>query len=779
MILTRTFRFAARTLYLLLGLFLLVSQSSRAQGQTATTAEPVISSATIAHDLAQLRTTGSVLYIAAHPDDENTQLITYLARGRGYRTAYLSLTRGDGGQNVIGGEFGAQLGMIRTQELLAARRLDGAQQFFTRALDFGFSKDYQETLRIWDHQQVLADVVRVIRTFQPDVLITRFSTEPGGTHGHHTASAVLALEAFKLAGDAKAFPEQLGVLKPWQPKRILQNGRGGAGLQININGTDTVLGQSFAEIAGRSRAMHISQGFANYGGATESRPESFQLLDGAPATTDILDGVDTTWKRYAGGAEIERLIDAAIKDFQPDNPSGSVPLLLQLHARLAALPADVTTEARRRDLDRIIQNCVGLTVETTVAQAEIVPGETIELSHRATVNSQIPVVWEALNVDTKDLLTHRDLRVPALKAGQSQTLQTSLKVPVSTPLSQPYWLRQEPMAGMARVANQSLIGLPENPLPFPISHVFKIGERRIIVETEPLQVLADGKTRSLEIVPPVSLHLATPVRLFAPNATRTISVQVLAARSDVAGTLQLNVPAAWKVQPPTQNFRLAKAGERAELTFQVTAPAQNSNAEITAQATVNGISIDTDRVAIDYPHIPHLLDQPGARLKAVVLNLAIRGREVGYLPGAGDSVAQALQEMGYNVTMLSGADLTTEKLQRFDAVMIGVRAFNVRTDLAEGLPALFAYVENGGNVIAQYNRPNDLKTKQIAPFDLNLSGLRVTDENATVKFLVPEHPALNVPNQITQADFAGLGSRARHLFPRQVGCAFHAVAGNV
>ncbi len=344
----------------------------------------------IQQELRRFREMGSVLYVAAHPDDENTQLITYLARGRGYRTAYLSLTRGDGGQNVIGGEFGAGLGMIRTQELLAARRLDGAQQFFTRALDFGYSKDYKETLNIWDHQQVLADVVRVIRTFRPDVVITRFSPEAGNTHGHHTASAVLAVEAFKLSGDANAFPEQLKELKPWQPKRILMNGRGAGGLQIDISGVDPVLGQTFAQIAGRSRAMHISQGFGGYTGG-DARAESFQLLGGEPATKDILEGVDTSWNRVLGGANIGRLADEVIARFDPKQPKDSVQALLELHARLNALPADSIVNEKRHELDRIIQHCVGLSVETTIPQAEVVPGETLNLRHTATVSTAIPV----------------------------------------------------------------------------------------------------------------------------------------------------------------------------------------------------------------------------------------------------------------------------------------------------------------------------------------------------------------------------------------------------
>jgi LmbE family N-acetylglucosaminyl deacetylase len=745
-------------------------------GVDANAAEQQLQAPAIEQELQRLRETGSVLYIAAHPDDENTQLITYLARGRNYRTAYLSLTRGDGGQNVIGAEFGAQLGMIRTQELLAARRLDGARQFFTRALDFGFSKDYRETLNIWDHQQVLGDVVRVIRLFRPDVIITRFSPEPGGTHGHHTASAVLAVEAFKLAGDPKAFPEQLGELrqwgelKPWQPKRILQNGRGAGTLQMDISGTDPVLGESFAKIAGRSRAMHISQGFANYTGAAEPRPETFQLLDGEPATKDILEGVDTSWSRFPGGAEISRLINEAIGKFDRTHPAASVPTLLQLRTRLAALPRDVVVDEKRRDLDRIIQACVGLTVETTISQAEVVPGETLKLRHSATVRSEVPVQWEAMNLRDAKGSTHINLRTPKLESGKTRTIENSLTLPAQTPLSQPYWLRQEPTAGMARVDNSYLIGQPENEPELNIEHVFVIGGQRFVVSTEPVQVLADAvdaKPRRMEVIPPVSLHMASDVRLFAPATSRSVFVEVVAARAQTAGSLKLNVPVGWKVEPATQEFRLATIGERAKISFTVTAPAQNTSAEITARATVDGTTIDTQRVEINYPHIPYLLVQPPARLQAVVLDLAIRGREVGYLPGAGDNVAQALEEMGYTVTLLSGADLNAERLKRFDAVVIGVRAFNVRTDLADKIPALFAYVEDGGNVIAQYNRPNDLKTNKLAPFDLSLSGQRVTNENAPVTFLAPDHAALNVPNKITAADFEGWVQERGIYFPNQ------------
>src|SRR5215469_11274277 len=313
-----------------------------------TTMSQPVSAPEILQQLHSFREMGSVLYIAAHPDDENTELITYFARGRNYRTAYLSLTRGDGGQNVLGPEFGNEIGVIRTQELLAARRIDGGRQFFSRAIDFGFSKDYRKTLRTWDEQQVLSDIVRVIRKFRPDVLITRFSPIPGRTHGHHTESTVLALEAFKLAGDPKAFPEQR--LQPWQPVRILWNESiyqkddigGTQQVRINVGGNDPVSGESFAEIAGRSRSMHKTQGFNNFTipGRSGPRIETFQLLDGAPMTSDVLDGVDTTWGRVPGGAKIGKLADGIIAQFDSKNPAGSVPEILKLRDELAALPVD-------------------------------------------------------------------------------------------------------------------------------------------------------------------------------------------------------------------------------------------------------------------------------------------------------------------------------------------------------------------------------------------------------------------------------------------------------
>jgi LmbE family N-acetylglucosaminyl deacetylase len=731
----------------------------------------------ILRQLHSFREMGSVLYIAAHPDDENTELITYFARGRNYRTAYLSLTRGDGGQNVLGPEFGNEIGVIRTQELLAARRIDGGQQFFSRAVDFGFSKDYRETLRIWDRQQVLSDMVRVIREFRPDVLITRFSPIPGSTHGHHTASTVLALEAFKLAGDPKAFPEQ--QLKPWQPERILWNESiyqkddvgGTQQVRINIGGNDPVSGELFTDIAARSRSMHKTQGFGNFTipGRIGPRFETFQLLDGAPMMNDVLDGVDTTWSRVSGGAKIGKLAEEIIAQFDSQNPAASVPELLKLRGELLALPEDDPVVVEKRvQLDRILQACLGLEVQTTISRAEVVPGEKMNLHHSVVIHSSIPVRWVAVRYPEIKQKIDREID---LLTNQSRSVDSTQTLPVDTPLSQPYWLREEGTAGLFRVDDPSLIGRPENPPAFPIEQVFEISGQTLVIPDEAVQLTTNSVNseirRRMEVIPPVSLDFVSDIALLAPGTSRPVEVEMVAARADSTGVLRLEAPPGWNASPDKQSFHLAAVGERALFKFTIAAPPQSATAKIIADAEIGGVRYRNKRVEINYPHIPPQLLQPLAILKAISLELATRGHTVGYLPGAGDSVAENLKQMGYSVEMLDDTNLRPEQLRGLDAMVIGVRAFNVRNNVASQLPVLFAYVENGGTIIAQYNRPDGLKTNKLAPFDLHLSGDRVTDENAPVTFLTPDHPVLNTPNKITSADFDGWVQERGIYFPNQ------------
>jgi LmbE family N-acetylglucosaminyl deacetylase len=741
---------------------------------------------------------GSVLYIAAHPDDENTELITYFARGRNYRTAYLSLTRGDGGQNVLGPEFGSEIGVIRTQELLAARRIDGGRQFFSRAIDFGFSKDFHETLRIWDRQQVLSDMVRVIREYRPDVLITRFSPIPGRTHGHHTASTVLALEAFKLAGDPKAFPEQ--GLEPWQPKRIVWNVSiyqqddisGAQQIRIDVGGNDPVTGEPFRVIAGRSRSMHKTQGFGNFAIAAKPGPrfETFQLLDGAPMKSDVLDDVDTTWGRVPGGAEIGKLTEEIIAQFDPQNPVASVPALLKLRSNLAALPLnDPVVSEKRGQLDRVLQACLGLEVQTTISGAEVVPGEIMKLHHSVVllrhpgfggqvIHSSTPIRWVAVHYP-KIRQQIDDGKVPSdpapqnteLLPNQPRTLNSTPTLPANTPLSPPYWLREEGSPGMFRVDDPSLIGRPENPPPFPVEYVFEIAGQTLVIPDEPVQITTNSENnevhRRIEVIPPVSLDFPSDVALLAPGTSHPVEVELVASRPNSDGTLRLEAPPGWQVSPSEQSFHLKATGERGQFTFTIKAPAKPDTAKIVADAKIGSAHYRTGRVEINYSHIPPILLQPVASLKAISLELKTLGHTVGYLPGAGDSIAQNLKQMGYAVRMLDEKNLTSEDLEGLDAVVIGVRAYNVRNNIGSDLPLLFRYAENGGTIVAQYNRPDGLKTNELAPFALHLSGDRVTDETAAPTFLAPDNLVLNKPNKITSADFDGWVQERGIYFPDQ------------
>ena len=568
-----------------------------------------------------------------------------------------------------------------------------------------------------------------------------------------------------------AFPERLkgkGDLDPWQPKRIFWNAfRGGNNerptLRLDIGGYLPLLGLSVGQISALSRSSHRSQGYGSIAGYG-SRLDEFQPLDGQAAGKDLFDKLDLLWTEVPALEHVPPSVDDIIARFNPQAPVSSVPALLALRQSMSAQrPLDVSGNSlydkKRGQLDHILQACLGLYVQTTLAHAEVVPGETLKLTHVVMVGADYPVRWQAVIYPDHS----REEVAVDLHPNQTVVHESTRPLPIDTPVGQPYWLREEGTPGMYRVDDPALIGRPENPPVFPVEYVFEVGGREVTVPVEPIQVTADPARgeihRKLDVIPPVSLALAHDVELFAPGAVRPVVVEVKAYTDNSTGTLQLAASAGWKVSPESQPFHLSTVGDHATYTFTVTAPAKTGTAALLAEATVNGKTYDTGRLEIHYEHIPLQLLQPLARVKAVCLDLAIRGQQIGYLPGAGDRTAEALQAMGYEVTILSGADLTTERLKNFAAVVVGVRAFNVRGDLAPNLSALFAYVEDGGNVIEQYNTPGELKTTRLAPYELTLSRdlphNRVTNENAPVTILAPEHPALTGPNRITADDFDG------------------------
>jgi LmbE family N-acetylglucosaminyl deacetylase len=762
-------KLTTRTTTAALLLLLLLSHAARAQ-------QPVRLDAGEAQ--AALRTlpvAGSVLYVGAHPDDENTALLAYLARGRGVRTAYLSLTRGDGGQNILGTEKGALLGVVRTQELLAARRVDGAEQFFTRAIDFGFTRSPEETFRFWDHEAVLADVVWVVRRFRPDVMIARFPTTGEGGHGQHTVSAILASEAFDAAGDPARFPEQLkeGV-KPWRPKRLVWNvfnfrpadvpKDADKMLSMDVGAYDPLLGRSYTEIAAESRTKHMSQAQ----GTPERRgpaPNYFAHLKGKPATKDLFDGVDLSWRRYAGGEAVAQALEEAQRKYDPSNPSAALPQLLRAYRALDGLNpgtqgfGDPLVEAKREELLRVMLACAGLWAEAVAADPYVTPGGEVKVTTTLVNRSGYPLKLETVGVSSAGA----DVTRAELKANQPLSRETSLRVPPESPYSQPYWLREEAVRNLFRVGNRRLIGDPEEPpaLKAPVALVFGEEARPIRFDLPVLYRWTDRVRgdlyRSVAIVPEVAIDLGQQTLVFPDRAPKPLRVTLKQnTGSDVTGTLRLKLPAGWTATPAELPVALKGKGEEFRATFNVTPPAGASTAALAAEFESAGKTFTRGMVEIDYPHIPRQTLFPEARAALVRVELARRGRQVGYVMGSGDEVPEALRQVGYEVTLLSDEDLEAADLSRFDAVVTGVRAYNTRAALRRQQPRLLEYVERGGTLVVQYNTPDrTLEGAQLGPYPFRVTQDRVTDETAELTVLAPADALLNAPNKITAADFAG------------------------
>jgi LmbE family N-acetylglucosaminyl deacetylase len=758
-------------------------------GTVMALAPPRPNAAEILLALKRLRVLASVLYVGAHPDDENTELIAALALGRLADTAYLSMTRGDGGQNLIGPEIGESLGIIRSQELLAARRIDGGRQYFTRAVDFGFSKSSEETLRIWDEEQVLADTVRIFRQFQPDVVITRFSSSTSSaraTHGHHTASALLAREAFAAAADPRRFPDTLGPTGPWRPKRILWNtsswfyGEGkelktDALLKIDVGEWSPLLGESFAEIAARSSSRHASQGWGSSGTRGEVL-EYLEHVDGERARDDLFEGIDTTWGRIAGGAEIGTLLERVYREFDPEDPAAITPLLLEARAKVLALPTGRWRSVKLEELERVIAACLGLYLEASAETFFAVPGDKVTVRLEAANRSPIDVKLKRVEVpvagtnETPDLL---------LAAGARFEKAIEVTLPADLSDSQPYWLREKGTPGMFRVEDPALIGLPENPSALTAMFALEVSGAPLAIErpvvfkrTDP----ARGELyRPFEVIPAVAVDLSEQAFIFAETAPREIEVRLRAGRAGVEGKVRLELPAGWRVSPLLREFRLAEKDAVQTLSFEVRPPESASAGVVRAVAEAGGRRYDRGLARIEYDHIPAQIHFPAAEARVIRLLLERRGQTIGYLQGAGDQIPAGLRQIGYTVTELSEGDLVPERLRSFDAVVLGVRAYNTRERLRLGQPALFAYVEAGGTLIVQYNTGHDLHVDAVAPYPLQISRERVTDENAAVRFLLPDHPVLNVPNRITAADFEGWVQERGLYFAGEWGAPFQAV----
>jgi LmbE family N-acetylglucosaminyl deacetylase len=732
--------------------------------------------ATIEQNFKKLDVLGSVLYVAAHPDDENTRLLAYLAQEKHYRTGYLSLTRGDGGQNLLGSEQGELLGLIRTQELLAARKVDGAEQFFTRANDFGFSKGPDETLRIWDKEKVLGDVVWVIRKFRPDVIICRFPTTGEGGHGHHTASAILAQEAFTAAADPKRFPEQLKYVQPWQAKRLLWNTFSFGSVnttapdqfKIDVGVYNPIIGKGYGEMAAESRSNHKTQGF----GSARQRGQAFEyfktILGDAPKT-DLMDGINTTWGRIKDGEPIGAEVEKIRKDFDMDHPEKSVKAMVALLDRVEKLSDSYWRDQKAKELKDMIAACAGLWFEAYTAEPDYALGDQMNIRSQVISRYGLDISLNGLTIiqHADDVGRTTDFIEPMAryplpitnKAIPANELQTFNNDCITGSISQPYWLESPHSIGTYTIDHDGDAGNPENPgLPvvafdFLIEgHPITIDRKLIYKYTDP----AKGEIyQPVEITPPVTANIAEKDYLFNSKQPQNVEIK-LKSFTKASGGISIKPIAGWSIAPEKFDFTNKNKGDEWTVTFSVSPNNdQPKTAVLEAVVDVNGKSFSMGIQQLKYDHIPNITVFPPSEANLIDVNLKIAGKKIGYIPGAGDLMPDALKQVGYDVHILSENEILHGDLSGYDAIVTGVRAYNVNPRLPIEQPKLMEYVKNGGNLVVQYNNNSGLVTKQIGPYPFTPVNKRVTDEDAKVTVLDKLSPVLNYPNKITQDDFNG------------------------
>ena len=747
---------------------------------------PKISSSTdIYHSIEKLNFLGTALYIAAHPDDENTRLIAYLANNVKARTAYLSLTRGDGGQNLIGPELRELLGVLRTQELLAARRVDGGEQFFSRANDFGYSKQPNETLKIWDKKAILGDVVRTIRKFKPDVIINRFDHRtPGTTHGHHTSSAMLSFEAFDLANDSNAYPEQLSSTNTWQPKRLFFNTswwfygsqeKFKAADKTNLLHMDVgtyypVLGKSNNEIASLASSQHLCQGFGRLS-SRGSEDEYIELLKGdlPQDKSNLFDGIDTTWSRIDGGKAIGDILYDVQENFNFKNPSVHIPKLLEAYELLQNVSDEHWKQLKTVELTTIISAISGLHLEAFTKISSTNPGENVDVQIQALNRSDIIIELESVFINNQNT----NIGLSSLDNNKLFEKKISLNIPSSTDFTSPYWLMEKGTLGTYTVKNKALIGKPETPRAF--NATFNLNMNGISIPfTKPLAYKYAKPDKGeiyqpFEVVPEATASFTDKVMIFADASPKIIPVTIKAHKDSISGTVELKYGIGWQVDKKSQPFSINKKGDEQTVYFTLSPPATENESSISPIIKLNGKEITKELVTIAYDHVPTQSVLLPSESKVVRLDIQKAGENIGYIMGAGDAVPTSLEQIGYNVQLIDPTTITKESLKKYDAVVLGIRAYNVVDELKFKQRFILDYAKNGGTVIVQYNTASrwGAQFENIAPYDLEISRDRVTNENSNVKIIAKDNSLVHFPNEIDESDFNGWVQERGLYFPNK------------
>ncbi|MBP6334707.1 MAG: PIG-L family deacetylase [Bacteroidia bacterium] len=717
--------------------------------------------------LQKLNTLGSVLYIAAHPDDENTRLLSYYSNEKKFRTTYLSLTRGDGGQNLIGTEQGDLLGVIRTQELLAARKIDGAEQCFSRAIDFGYSKNPEETFKIWNKDSMLSDVVFAIRKYQPDIIILRFPTTGEGGHGHHTASAIVGMDAFVAAANPKMFPDQLSLVQTWQSKRIFWNMfrpkeediKGKTDIAtVDIGTYNSLIGKSYGEMASESRSMHKSQGF----GVARSRGtqnDYLKQLSGEPFIENELSGITTTWDRVENSNEIKNAIEKLISDFKSQDPGSTIPGLLAVRNLIRKNIKDVYwRELKIREAEELILSCGGFFLEATSSNFSVVSGDSLSATISVVHRANVPVTL--LDLNSSGYMPDSAM-LKVLSKNVIANIPRKLYVNENQKFSNPYWLDEHGLPGLFSTTNPTLNGIPETSQPIKFNFLVKIADDTLLI-TRPLvykwvDPVKGELYRPLEILPAVNVNPDNNVFLFTDGKSRSAGFTIKANKANTKGDVYLEVPKGWKFSPEKISFQFKEKNEEKKISFSITAPNEIAEGTLKAIADLNGKKFSKSITRVDYDHIPVQTLVQDASATLVNMDLNTVPLKVAYIEGAGDNIPACLRQIGYTVTILDDEMLSQGNLSAFDVIITGIRLYNTNDRMNVYQPRLMEFVKAGGTLLVQYNTNNFISNlkAEIGPAPFKITRERVTDETAEVRILKQDHPLLNQPNKIATQDFKG------------------------
>ena len=769
--------------------------------------------------LRRLPVTARVLLVTAHPDDEPSGLVVRLSRGQGLRTAQLSLTRGEGGQNEIGTELGEALGVLRTEELVASHRHAGAEVYFGRSYEFGYSFSVDETFEKWGRAAALSDVVRVVRAFRPDVMLTMPLESKGGGQ-HHQAAAQLAREAFRAAADPARFPEQVKAgLAPWQPRKVYQGGAGplpGA-VTIKTGIYDPLLGMSWQELGSIARAHHRCQGASQLKADPLSGETHYALLDSEPPVSgserDLLDGVDTSLQRLAAAdssddvEQLRRRVEDAQAAYDARDPNQAAPALasaLDIVRRMQARQPRPTSDAvggfdladrlaqKEREIEAALALAHGLDLEVVGDDDEVVPAQSFAVTARAFNQGSSLLRVDELVLQAPDGWRVRRSAGEArtLEAGRGLEMRFEVRVGDKVRYAQPYWRRSAPTLWrydlLDSPAYETLPFAPPE-LSAAMSYTASGGVRASL--EEPVLYRYEGrrvggeKQKELRSVPLVAVSITPELAVFpaaAKPAKREFKVVVRGqGREPVSAGVRLELPPGWSAEPPQAAVALRFEGEESVLRFQVTPPAAiQGEVALSAVATTRQGEVRAGFTRIDYDHVQERNVYSAARARLKGLGVKVPGNvSVGYVMGAGDDVASAIFQLGVPVTFITESGLASGDLSRYTTIVTGIRAYQTRQDLRSYHQRLMKWVAEGGHLVVQYNKLdfNELQERPTAggfsgqrgdsdrppdspwaPYPgASVTTRRVTDETAPIRFLVPDHPLLTTPNRLAARDFEG------------------------